>query len=70
MKAEDVVKRLEDADYLFVNILEEEEDFAKFSAVDPAGNVMEIEMVKQLVVERSIASQFWDIVFIGEESFL
>jgi hypothetical protein len=70
MRTHVLIERLEALDYLFVTVVDESPEGAKLTAVDPAGYQIEIEVTQDLVVDRVIGSQFWDIMFIGEESFL
>lgn len=71
MTLQQLIARLESLDFLFVTVVEEEQNGdAALTAVDPQGYQLEIEMVADLVVDRKIGAKNWDIMFIGEESYL
>lgn len=80
MKLETLIKRLEAADYLFVTVVAEHYDHYILTAFDSDGRPVDIEAMMafpegdvneiSLVFDKIAGSDFWDIMFIGEESFI
>lgn len=70
MRTHVLIERLEALGYLFVNVVEESPEGAQLTAVDPQGYQIEIRVDDNCVLDRVIGTQFWDIMFIGDESFL
>lgn len=71
MTVNQLIARLESLGYLFVTVVDEpEEGCASLTAVDPSGYQIEIDKVDSLVVDRRVGEKLWDIMFIGEESYL
>ena len=70
MTVDKLIRRLESLDYLFVTFVDGDDKVSMLTAIDPKGYQIEIMQSGDTVYDRVVGSEFWDIMFIGKESFL
>lgn len=70
MTVNQLILRLESLDYLFVTFQDGDDKVSMLTAVDPQGYQIDIMVAGDTVYDRKMGSEFWDIMFIGEESYL
>lgn len=70
MRTHVLIERLEALGYLFVTVIEETPRGAFLTAVDPQGYQIDILADDGTVYDRKVGTEFWDIMFIGGESYL
>lgn len=70
MRTHVLIERLEALGYLFVTVVEETPRGVFLTAVDPQGYQIDILADDEAAYDRKAGSEFWDIMFIGDESFL
>ena len=71
MTTTELIERLESLGYSYVAVVEENDgEPVILSAIEPSGNLIAIRKDGDDVLDRKATSEIWDIMFIGEESFL
>lgn len=70
MTVNGLITRLESLNYLFVTFVDGDDKVSMLTAVDPQGYQIDIMISGDTVLDRKMGSELWDIMFIGEESFL
>lgn len=70
MTVNQLIARLESLGYLFVTFQDGDDKVSMLTAVEPQGYQIEIMQAGGAVYDRKIGAQHWDIMFIGDESYL